>query len=177
MSSENGAGDSRPPAEAIRLGPFKDAGGLAIALVMLVFAAMIAWDASSYPSRAGYGNFGPAIFPYIVGAGIAVLALLTGVLAFKGWFPEREEMNFAPFLWVAGAVVAEIAVLGSGFGFIPASGLLFGFAARGMGKRPLWLTVLVGVGISLLLYILFRHGLGLSLPAGPIERVVDGILR
>ena len=42
-----------------------------------------------------------------------------------------------------------------------------------MGRRPVWLTILVGLVVSLLLYLLFRHGLGLSLPAGAVERIVD----
>jgi hypothetical protein len=28
-----------------------------------------------------------------------------------------------------------------------------------------------------LLYMLFRHGLGLSLPGGPVERVIDLLVR
>jgi putative tricarboxylic transport membrane protein len=64
-----------------------------------------------------------------------------------------------------------------GAGFILASGSLFGLSARGMGRKPVWFTILVGICISAFLYILFRHGLGLSLRAGPPERLVDSLFR
>ena len=151
-------------------------GGLIIAIALFALAALVFFDATTYPERRNYGNFGPAIFPFIVASGIVLMALLTLALAWRGDFPTRQEMNLPPVLWVAGAVAAEIVILTAGLGFTLGSGVLFGFAARGLGRRPLWLTVCVGIVVSLLLYILFRHGLGLSLPAGPVERVVNGLM-
>jgi putative tricarboxylic transport membrane protein len=177
MVSDLGVGESRPPSAPARLGPFRDAGGLFIAIAMFALAAMIVYDATGYPVRRSYANFGPEIFPYIVASGIALLAALTLLLALRGWFPDRETMHLGSVFWVAGAVVAEIAVMAVGLGFALASGALFGLAARGMGRKPLWLTVAVGVVVSMVLYVLFRHGLGLSLPAGPAERMVDNLFR
>ena len=175
MSLDQGAGESRPSSEPASLGPFRDAGGLVIAIAMFGLAALIVSDASRYPERSGYANFGPEIFPYIVAGGLALLAALTVLLALRGWFPERESMHMGSVLWVGGAVVAEIVAISAGFGFAIASGALFGLAARGMGRKPLWLTVAVGIAVSMLLYVFFRHGLGLSLPAGPAERLVDSL--
>ncbi|TKT75114.1 tripartite tricarboxylate transporter TctB family protein [Aquamicrobium sp. LC103] len=140
-------------------------------------AALIWWDASSYPVRRSYAQFGPEIFPFLVAAGLAVFAVATVFLAVRRRFPPREEMTYPPVIWVAGAVLAEIAILTFGLGFILASGTLFGFAARGMGRKPLWLTVIVGILFSAVLYILFRLGLGLSLPTGPVERTLVGLFR
>lgn len=176
MSFETqGAGEDRPRPEA--QAPVRDFAGLAIAAGLFALALLIWWDASGYPIRRSYAQFGPEIFPYIVAAGLAGFGALTVVLALRGEFPEREEMAWPPVVWIGGAVAAEIVLLTVGAGFILASGTLFGFAARGMGRRPVWLCVLVGIGVSALLYILFRHGLGLSLRAGPSERVIDGLFR
>jgi putative tricarboxylic transport membrane protein len=82
-----------------------------------------------------------------------------------------------PVVWVVLAVFLEIVLLMVGAGFIVGSGVLFGFCARGMGRKPVWLTVLVGIAVSAALYVLFRHGLGLSLPAGPLERGIDLVFR
>lgn len=174
-ADKEGAGDSRLHAGEDTTG--RDLAGLAIALALFALAAVIWWDASAYPVRRSYAQFGPEIFPYIVAAGLAGFGILTVRLALLAEFPPREETSWPPVLWVAGAVAAEIALLRVGAGFILASGTLFGFAARGMGRRPVWLCVLVGVVVSALLYILFRHGLGLSLRAGPPERVIDALFR
>lgn len=176
MSADmDGAGESRLHPQPRMTG--RDLAGLAIALALFALAAIIAWDASGYPVRRSYAQFGPEIFPYIVAAGLAGLAVLTVRLAILAEFPEREPLSWPPVLWVAGAVAAEIVLLRVGAGFILASGTLFGFAARGMGRRPVWFTILVGILVSGLLYVLFRHGLGLSLRAGPPERFIDSLFR
>jgi putative tricarboxylic transport membrane protein len=170
----HGTGESRSPTGQ----PVStDISGLAIAAGLFLLAFLIWWDASGYPERRNYAQFGPEIFPYLVAAGLAIFGALTVVMAVRNWFPEREAMSGGPVAWIVAAIVAEIALLMSGFGFIVGSGFLFGLCARGMGRRPVWLTVLAGLVVSLLLYILFRHGLGLSLPAGPLERVVDAPFR
>nr|WP_255714105.1 tripartite tricarboxylate transporter TctB family protein [Pelagibacterium xiamenense] len=144
---------------------------------MFLFAALIAWDGATYPARRSYAQFGPEIFPYLVAAGLAIFGVATVLMALRNSFPEREPMNLPAVAWVIGAVLAETVLLYAGAGFILASGALFGFAARGMGRKPVWLTVLVGIGVSAVLYVLFKHGLSLSLPAGPLERVIDGAIR
>jgi len=174
-ADKEGAGESRLRAGEDTTG--RDLAALAIAVGLFALAAVIWWDASGYPVRRSYAQFGPEIFPYIVAAGLVGFGILTVRLALLAEFPEREEMAWPPVLWIAGAVAAEIVLLRVGAGFILASGTLFGFAARGMGRRPVWFAVLVGIVISALLYILFRHGLGLSLRAGPPERIIDGLFR
>ena len=176
MSIEtDGAGESRLPSERPTAG--RDMAGLAIAVGLFALAILIWWDASSYPVRRSYAQFGPEIFPYLVAAGLAGFAFLTVRLALLAEFPERPEMNWPPVAWIVGAIVAEITLLSVGAGFILASGSLFGLSARGMGRRPVWFTIIVGVCISALLYVLFRHGLGLSLRAGPLERLIDSPFR
>lgn len=174
-----GEGRPRPPVPERASVPHRgrDLGGLLIAVALFALAAMIVSDASGYRIRRSYAQFGPEIFPYLVAAGLAVLAALTVGLAWIGGFPARDRLNVGPVAWIVGAVVAQIVVLGAGLGFIAGSAVLFGGAARGMGRRPLVLTVLVGAVVAALLYVLFRHGLGLTLPAGPAERALDALVR
>jgi putative tricarboxylic transport membrane protein len=54
---------------------------------------------------------------------------------------------------------------------------LFAFAARAFGQATLLLNLAIGAVLSTLLYLLFRYGLGLSLPAGPVEQTIDLLLR
>lgn len=173
--TEEGAGASRshpsPRSQAA------DWGGLAIALGLFLFAGLIAYDASTYPARQSYAQIGPDIFPYIVATGLFIFGALTVVLARRRDFPEREAMNWGPVLWIIAALLAQTIALYGGAGFIVASGILFGGAARGFGRKPLWLTILVGIVLSALLYVLFREGLGLSLPAGLIEPLINPLFR
>jgi putative tricarboxylic transport membrane protein len=45
-------------------------------------------------------------------------------------------------------------------------------AGRGFGEKRLWVTIPAGIIVSLLLYFAFSRGLQLSLPAGPLERLL-----
>tara|TARA_R100000365_G_scaffold903_1_gene3259 strand:+ start:16546 stop:17082 length:537 start_codon:yes stop_codon:yes gene_type:complete len=154
-----------------------DMGGLAIAVGLFLFAVLIAWDGSSYPVRRSYAQFGPEIFPYIIASGLAMFGIATVVMGLRKSFPQREPMNWQAVSWVVAAVIAKIALLYAGAGFIIGAGALFGLAARGLGRKPLWLTFLVGVCVTTLLYVLFRHGLGLSLPNGPLEQAINTLFR
>lgn len=154
-----------------------DLAGLAIAAAILILAIGIGWDATTYTVRRSYAQFGPDIFPYIVAAGLIVLGITTAVMAFRDGFPERESINLPALTWLMGALAAMIVCLYAQLGFIISSAALFGMAARGMGRTPLWLTLAVGVLVSVFLYLLFQYGLSLSLPRGLLENTINGFLR
>ena len=155
----------------------RDMAGLAIAVALFVLAAIIVNDASGYVIRRSYAQFGPEIVPYLVAAGIAGLGILTVIMALRGQFETRERLNIGGILWLIGGILAEIAMLYGGTGFIPGSAVLFACAARAFGQNTLPLNLAVGAVLSTLLFLLFRYGLGLSLPAGPLERTIDLLLR
>ena len=115
--------------------------------------------------------------PYLIAAGLAVLGALTVVMALRGKFEARDRLNLGGVLWLVGGISAEIAMLYGGTGFIPGSAVLFACAARAFGQKTLPLNLVVGAVLSTLLFLLFRYGLGLSLPNGPLERAIDLLLR
>jgi putative tricarboxylic transport membrane protein len=155
----------------------RDVAGLVIAVALFGLAALIFGDATSYPSRRSYAQFGPEIFPYMVATGVAILAAFTVRMALRGDFEARGALNLGSLLWVLAALVAQIVLLYAGAGFILASAALFGLSARGFGQRPLAGALAVGAAVAAILYALFRYGLGLSLPAGPVEAALDALLR
>jgi putative tricarboxylic transport membrane protein len=73
-------------------------------------------------------------------------------------------------LWIVGGLVLQLLLLKTA-GFPIATGLLFACAARGFGKGPLWLTVPIGIALSLAIWLVFAGLLNLSLPAGPLENL------
>jgi putative tricarboxylic transport membrane protein len=163
---ESGAGSGR-----------RDLAGLAIAVGLFALAYVIVNDASGYPIRRSYAQFGPEIVPYIVATGLAALAALTVVTAWRGGFEARAPLNWGGVAWLVSAILIQIAMLYGGTGFIAASAVLFGCAARAFGQKTLLLNFAVGAVLSTLLFLLFRYGLGLSLPSGPLERAIDLMLR
>ncbi|HVL19412.1 MAG TPA: tripartite tricarboxylate transporter TctB family protein [Amaricoccus sp.] len=148
-----------------------DRAGLVIAVLLAAVSVVIFVSTRSMPATAQYARVGPATFPYAIAAGFALLAIGTAVSAFRGGFPEREPERLAPILWIVGGLVAQLLVL-KPLGFSIATGLLFALTARGFGRGPLWLTIPLGVVFSLLVWIVFARVLQLSLPAGPLERLV-----
>jgi len=155
----------------------RDIAGLLIAMGLFALAAVIVNDASGYVIRRSYARFGPEIVPYLIAAGITVLGVLTVVMALRGKFEARDPLNIGGVLWLVGGILAEIAMLYGGTGFIPGSAVLFACAARAFGQTTLILNLAVGAALSTFLFLLFRYGLGLSLPGGPLERTIDLLLR
>lgn len=148
-----------------------DGAGLVIAVLLAAIAAVIFVSTRSMPVTAQYARVGPTTFPYAVAAGLALLAVGTAVSALRGGAPAREPQRLGPVLWIVAGLVAQILTLKT-LGFSIATGLLFALTARGFGRGPLWLTIPIGVVFSLVVWILFADVLQLSLPAGPLERLV-----
>ncbi len=155
----------------------RDIAGLLIAIALFGLAAVIANDASGYVIRRSYARFGPEIVPYLVATGLAVMGALTVILAWRGKFELRDPLNLPGFVWLVAGLCAQIALLYGGVGFILGSAVLFALAARAFGQRTLLLNLGVGLVLATVLFMLFRYGLGLSLPAGPLERFIDLLFR
>ncbi len=148
-----------------------DRGGIAIAVLLLAAAGVIAWDTINLQIGAVYG-LGPKAMPIVVASGLALLAVGNFVLALNGEFPERERMDPTAIQRILGGLAALIAVIGFGGGFIPAATLLFAMTAAGFGRRAFWADLVIGFALSVVIYLLFAKLLTLSLPAGPLERLL-----
>lgn len=144
---------------------------LVIAAALAALAAVIFWRTLAMPVSAQYARVGPTTMPYVVAAALALLSIGTAVSALRGGFPEREADRPGPMLWIIGGLVLQMLLLKVA-GFAIATGLLFAFAARGFGRGPLWFTIPLGIALSFVIWLIFAGVLKLSLPAGPIERLV-----
>lgn len=155
----------------------RDVAGLGISAGLFVLAFVIFNDASGYPVRRSYAQFGPEIFPYLIAFGIVVMAGVTAIIAWRGGFEARAPLHYAGLFWIIVAIVAQIVLLFAGSGFIIASTVLFAFSARAFGQTTHLLNFAIGAIMSTLLFLLFRYGLGLALPNGLLERGIDLLLR
>jgi putative tricarboxylic transport membrane protein len=148
-----------------------DGAALVIAAIMAAIAAVIIWQTSQMRVPPIQARVGPQVFPYIISGGLLLLSIGTVVSALRRGFPERERDDLGPIAWIIGGLVAQLLLL-STLGFSIATGLLFALTARGFGRGPLWQTIPIGIVFAFVVWFIFARGLQLSLPMGPLERLV-----
>ncbi|WP_055049786.1 tripartite tricarboxylate transporter TctB family protein [Devosia sp. A16] len=148
-----------------------DWAALVIAAGLMALALLVAWDASRLGAGGAYARIGPQTIPYVIAICLAGLAVWTVIAAYRHDFPEREQQDLPPVLWIVGGLIAQMALIKYA-GFSIATGILFAMAARGMGKVSLPLALLSGILISAVVWFVFARLLQLTLPAGPPEHLL-----
>ncbi len=148
-----------------------DRAALLIGLGLAVLAAVIFLETRAMPGSGQYARVGPATAPYVLSGFLALLAVGHFVAAFRHGLPPREADRPGPMLWIVAGLVLQLLLLRP-LGFSIATGLLFAFTAKGFGRGQLWLTIPVGVALSLVIWLIFAGLLKLSLPAGPLEHLL-----
>jgi putative tricarboxylic transport membrane protein len=148
-----------------------DRAGLAIAAALLAAAGVVLWDMSQLQITSVYG-VGPKAMPIVVASGLALLSIGNLIMALRGDLPDREPADLRPILLILGGLAGLIVLIGNGGGFIPATTLLFVATAAAFGRRALYVDVLIGLVLATVVYLVFAKLLTLSLPAGPLERLL-----
>ena len=152
-----------------------DRAALVIAAVLLVLAAVVAWDAGRITGGGAYARIGPQTIPYAIAICLAGLGLWTIIEAWRGDFPEREHQEAMPVLWIVAGLLVQLLTIRF-IGFTIATGVLFALVARGFGERRFWISIPFGIVLSLIVWALFARGLSLSLPQGPLEDAITRLL-
>ena len=148
-----------------------DGAALVIALALAAIAAVIIWQTAQMRVPPVQAKVGPQVFPYVIAGGLILLSIGTVISALRGSFPSREKDNYGPMLWIIGGLVGQMLLLGWA-GFSIATAVLFAFTAKGFGRGPLWQTIPIGFVLAFVIWFIFSRGLQLSLPTGPIERLI-----
>ena len=148
-----------------------DWAALVIAAVLVIMAGVIFFDVARLRDMGGYSQVGPATVPDWIAFGLVGLAVWTVFAAFRHDFPEREKQEVKPVVWVVAGLIAQMVLIRT-VGFSIATGVLFGCAAAGFGARKIWISIPIGIVICFAIYWLFAVMLQLSLPAGPLERLI-----
>ena len=153
-----------------------DRAALVIAAALIVLGIVVAWDASRIGAGGAYARIGPQTIPYVIALCLGGLGIWTIFEALRGDFPEREAQEAMPVLWIVGGLLIQLLSIKL-IGFSIATGLLFALVARGFGERRLWISVPVGIVLSIAVWIVFARGLSLTLPHGPLEDALMTLLR
>ncbi len=110
--------------------------------------------------------------PFVVAAGLVLLSIGNLVMALQGDLPLREDIDPKAIQRILGGLAALMAVIGFGGGFIIATALLFAMTSSAFGRKALHIDLAIGAALALTVYLLFAKLLSLSLPVGPIERLL-----
>ena len=149
---------------------FDPAGGV-IAAALALIAGVILWDASQLQITSAYG-VGPKMMPIVVACGLLILSIANLVMALRGDLPPRESADPKAILLILGGLAALIAIIGLGGGFIPATAILFAATAAAFGRKAFITDLIIGFGLAVVIFLIFDKLLTLSLPFGPLERLL-----
>ena len=148
-----------------------DRAGLGIAIALAALAAVLVFDASRLSSGAMYG-VGPQAMPIVIAAGLGLLAIGNFIDALRGNLPPRESADPRPVLLILAGLALLVAIIGLGGGFILATSALFVATSAAFGRRAIFRDFAIAIVLSTLVYLAFDKLLTLSLPAGPLERLL-----
>jgi len=159
--------------------PRVDRAQYGLAAVLLVVGVYTVVDAATL--EVGFADpVGPRIFPFVIGAGLAVTSVLLAVATARGSRPEPEAgedvdattaTDWPTVLKLVGVILLTIATV-SWLGWALAGAILFAGAAWALGSRTVVRDVLVGLVLAVASWYGFVVGLGIPLTPG----VLDGIL-
>ena len=149
---------------------------LVVGAVLLGLAGLTLFD--SFGVASGMGpNVGPSaamklIALLLAGLGVAHLAQALRQSGQRQAQDPEDKVNPGSLAWVFAGLVLQIATLSLGAGFIVSSTILFAFTGCGFGRSLRSLGLVYGLVLSTAVYLFFTKALGLSLPMGPLERLM-----
>jgi putative tricarboxylic transport membrane protein len=144
---------------------------LVVAALLALLGGVIVFDMGRLELAATYG-LGPKAMPLVIAGGLFLLAAGNAAMAFRAGLPTREEIDPQAIVLILGGFAILITLIGLGGGFIPATAILFAMTARAFGRRAILVDLAIGFALGGAAYLLFDKLLALSLPAGPLERLL-----
>jgi putative tricarboxylic transport membrane protein len=163
----------RGPQKATMVGPRW------MALAFLALGLVVLYGAFQIRRGGGYSAVGPNVFPFAVAVGLLVLSVI--FLLRTTIFPdhdlaERAAAEEAATHWPTVAMILAVLVLYvfslRPLGYVVATTLFYALAAWVLGSRgvaPAARNLLIGLALSLVIYIGFTRFLGVRLPAGLLD--------
>ncbi|MYI76021.1 MAG: tripartite tricarboxylate transporter TctB family protein [Acidobacteria bacterium] len=148
---------------------------LALGSAAFLLGLVLAGGTLLIDSGFGYDRIGPRTAPYGVALG---LLLIGGALVMPALRRSREDDAPVsdPLRWQALGILAlacaVFLLLAGRVGFILAASLQFWLVARAFGNRRPLRDAGAALLLAIVVYAAFAHGLGLALPAGPLEALL-----
>jgi putative tricarboxylic transport membrane protein len=163
--------------DAAGSGKGRNASAAAMAVAVMALGAFVVFDTATGLTGPGYAQVGPGVFPVIVGVALLLAGLALLAQSLRGqwrvaWVERDPSAPVSPaplrnVLLVATALTFNV-MLFAPLGFIAASAVLFACISAAFGSRRFVLDAAIGIAFAAAIYVVFVHGLGLSLPAGSL---------
>jgi putative tricarboxylic transport membrane protein len=154
---------------------------LGVCVLLAALGVLVLIDASRIPTDfTQRGPVGPAAVPVVVGVALLVIAVLLARDVLRGGHGESEmgedidlshPSDWRTVLLLIAAFLANV-VLIDRVGFPISGAVLFWGAAYALGSRHWLRDPLIALALSVITYLIFARGLGIGLPAGPLEGVL-----
>jgi len=137
------------------------------ACVLIAFSAAYGLLTARLPERGLPNTPGPAFLPWIITAGLTVLAVALLVQGLRGTGPVgKQPASIATRGWIAlAAFVVYLALLGQ-LGFLLASIPFFAALSMLYGQRNRTVVALTAIVVPTALFAIFRYGFQMLLPRG-----------
>ena len=148
-----------------------DSAGVIIAIALAALAGVLVWDSRQLQTTTMYG-MGPEVMPVVIAVGLGILAIGNLIDALRGNLPARESADPKAVLLILGGLALLIGIIGFGGGFILATSALFVTTSTAFGRRAILVDTAIALVMTTLIYLAFDRLLTLSLPAGPLERLL-----
>jgi putative tricarboxylic transport membrane protein len=149
--------------------------GLWIGLVLMVVAAVIAWNTSQMRIAPTYAKVGPQIFPYLAALALAATG---GFFIFQTLgsgreriIPDTDDTDWRALISISLGFLFEIIFINL-LGFVLSASALFVAVAYGFGSRRYVRDIATALILSTLAFLVFTRLLNLQLPSG----ILKGIL-
>ena len=147
---------------------------LVVALLILLLGAMVAYD--SYQLGSSWGTDGPqaGYFPFYIGAMICICAAVVLVQSVLGLRTRREVFATYPQLKQVMVILVPSFLYVAGIqwlGLYAPSALFILLFMRLVGKYSWLRSVIVGLSVSVLSFVMFEIWFKIPLPKGPLERL------
>jgi putative tricarboxylic transport membrane protein len=158
------------------------AGELILVAAVAALGVFVLIDTTGIRVPGSSNTIGPRFFPYLVGGLLVATAAALAVQVLRGRAAPPEEGEDVDV--EAGTDWRTVAIVIAGFGvhalLIEPVGwpiavtVMFAVVSLALGSAHPVRTVLIGLALSITVWLVFVLALGLSLPGGPLEWVVYG---
>lgn len=148
-----------------------DRSGVVVGVLLLLLAGILWYDAEHLGRTVAYG-IGPSMMPKVIGTGLSILGALSILQGLRSTEEKPGAFDVKAVVIIALGFLALTVIIGFGGGFLIAMTVLFAVTSYAFGRRSPVTDVVLGFVLALLTYLLFSKLLALTLPQGPIERLL-----
>lgn len=149
---------------------------LCIGLTMVALGSLLAFGLGGISFGAGYDRIGPRFFPFVVAIGLVLLGAWFLAASVISRPRPQSQQEAAPVNWFAvwhlALALALTLLLLEPAGFVIACALQFWLVARAFGSSRPVRDAIVAASLSVVCFVAFASGLGLTLPSGVLEGIL-----